>query len=218
MSFTITIPEISGRYPEVRENDRHGRASADKTKFSYGVLRVLHETGYDMIPVNPNPKVTEIRGIKVYDSLESIDRPVDMVEVFRPKEELRHRRKGDCHRCESALGANRGLRRPRGEARRGRRPQGGDEPLPEDRAVPSFLETAPRPRDMNRTGDNPHAPVARARRSRVGASINAAPPPIFEAQPGEPIPRAEGAGGGRRNRGGGREARRPSSRRARPRH
>jgi len=63
-------------------------ASADKTKFSYGVLRVLHETGYDMIPVNPNPKVTEIRGIKVYNSLEDIDRPVDMLEVFRPKEEL----------------------------------------------------------------------------------------------------------------------------------
>ena len=63
-------------------------ASADKTKFSYGVLRVLHETGYDMIPVNPNPKLTEIRGIPVYHSLEEIDRRVDMVEVFRPKEEL----------------------------------------------------------------------------------------------------------------------------------
>ena len=63
-------------------------ASNDRTKFSYGVLRVLHETGYDMIPVNPNPNVTEIRGIKVYHSLAEIDRPVDMVEVFRPKEEL----------------------------------------------------------------------------------------------------------------------------------
>jgi predicted CoA-binding protein len=63
-------------------------ASADKTKFSYGVLRVLHETGYDMIPVNPNPQVSEIRGIPVYHSLEEIDRPVDMVEVFRPREEL----------------------------------------------------------------------------------------------------------------------------------
>ena len=63
-------------------------ASADKTKFSYGVLRVLHETGYDMIPVNPNPAVTEIRGIPVVSSLRYIDRPVDMVEVFRPKEEL----------------------------------------------------------------------------------------------------------------------------------
>ena len=63
-------------------------ASNDQTKFSYGVLRVLHETGYDMIPVNPNPRVTEIRGIPVYHSLAGIDRPVDMVEVFRPKEEL----------------------------------------------------------------------------------------------------------------------------------
>ena len=63
-------------------------ASADKTKFSYGVLRVLHETGYEMLPVNPNPKIKEIRGIRVYNSLEEIDRPVDMVEVFRPREEL----------------------------------------------------------------------------------------------------------------------------------
>lgn len=63
-------------------------ASADKTKFSYGVLRVLHETGYDMIPVNPNPNLTKIRGIPVFHSLQEIDRPVDMVEVFRPKEEL----------------------------------------------------------------------------------------------------------------------------------
>jgi uncharacterized protein len=63
-------------------------ASGDRTKFSYGVLRVLHETGYEMLPVNPNPKLTEIRGIPVYRSLDEIDRPVDMVEVFRPKEEL----------------------------------------------------------------------------------------------------------------------------------
>ena len=29
-------------------------ASADKTKFSYGVLRQLSEIGYDILPVNPN--------------------------------------------------------------------------------------------------------------------------------------------------------------------
>ena len=63
-------------------------ASPDKTKFSYGVLRVLHETGYDMIPVNPRPDVEEIRGIKVYPTLASIDRPVDMVQVFRRAEDL----------------------------------------------------------------------------------------------------------------------------------
>jgi predicted CoA-binding protein len=63
-------------------------ASPDKTKFSYGVLRVLHETGYDMIPINPRPNLTEIRGLKVYPSLAAIDRPVDMVEVFRKPEDL----------------------------------------------------------------------------------------------------------------------------------
>ena len=63
-------------------------ASPDKTKFSYGVLRVLHETGYDMIPVNPKPEITEIRNLKVYPNLASIDRPVDMVEVFRRPEDL----------------------------------------------------------------------------------------------------------------------------------
>ena len=63
-------------------------ASPDKTKFSYGVLRVLHETGYDMIPINPRPGHEDIRGMKVYPDLSSIDRPVDMVEVFRKSEDL----------------------------------------------------------------------------------------------------------------------------------
>ena len=63
-------------------------ASPDKTKFSYGVLRVLSETGYDMIPINPRPGLEEIRGMRVYPDLASIDRPVDMVEVFRKSEDL----------------------------------------------------------------------------------------------------------------------------------
>ena len=63
-------------------------ASPDKTKFSYGVLRVLHETGYDIIPVNPRPGLEDIRGLKVYASLAEIDPPVDMVDVFRKPEDL----------------------------------------------------------------------------------------------------------------------------------
>ena len=63
-------------------------ASPDRTKFSYGVLRVLHETGYDMIPINPRLGLEEIRGLKVYPSLAAIDRPVDMVEVFRKPKDL----------------------------------------------------------------------------------------------------------------------------------
>ena len=63
-------------------------ASPDRTKFSYGVLRVLHETGYDMIPISPRPGLKEIRGLKVYPSLADVDRPIDMVEVFRRSEAL----------------------------------------------------------------------------------------------------------------------------------
>ena len=63
-------------------------ASGDKRKFSYGVLSQLNEIGYEIFPVNPNPKVEEIRGLKVYHSLEEIEKPIDMVDVFRPKEEL----------------------------------------------------------------------------------------------------------------------------------
>jgi len=63
-------------------------ASPDKTKFSYGVLRVLNETGYNMLPVNPGMEGETIRGLKVYPTLASIDQPVDMVQVFRRSEEL----------------------------------------------------------------------------------------------------------------------------------
>jgi len=63
-------------------------ASPDPTKFSYGVLRVLHEQGFKIFPVNPKEGVDEIRGIPVYPSLKSIKQPVDMVEVFRRSEAL----------------------------------------------------------------------------------------------------------------------------------
>ena len=63
-------------------------ASSDPTKFSYGVLRVLHETGYEMLPVNPKEAGGEIRGLKVYPSLKAIDKPVDMVQVFRSADAL----------------------------------------------------------------------------------------------------------------------------------
>ena len=63
-------------------------ASPDKTKFSYGVLRVLSETGYEIIPINPRPGLEEIRGLKVYPSLEAVRQPIDMVDVFRRPEDL----------------------------------------------------------------------------------------------------------------------------------
>ena len=58
-------------------------ASPDPTKFSYGVLRVLHEQGFKMIPISPRPGLDEIRGMTVYPSLDKVDQPIDMVQVFR---------------------------------------------------------------------------------------------------------------------------------------
>ena len=63
-------------------------ASGDKTKFSYGVLRQLSEIGYDILPINPNLAIKEIRGLRVYHSLKEIEKQIDMVEVFRPANEL----------------------------------------------------------------------------------------------------------------------------------
>ena len=89
MDHTIEYPEgyLAGILKSVKTIAMVG-ASPDATKFSYGVLRVLHETGYDMIPVNPDPRVTEIRGLPVVNSLAEITRPVDMVQVFRSADAL----------------------------------------------------------------------------------------------------------------------------------
>ena len=64
-------------------------ASNDPTKFSYGVLRVLHETGYTMLPVNPRLAGGKIRGLRVFGTLADIDVPVDMVQVFRASSALK---------------------------------------------------------------------------------------------------------------------------------
>ena len=58
-------------------------ASPDPTKFSYGVLRVLHEQGFNMIPISPRPGLDEIRGMTVFPSIDKVDQPIDMVQVFR---------------------------------------------------------------------------------------------------------------------------------------
>ena len=87
MNHDETYPAdyLAGILKEVKTIAMVG-ASSDPTKFSYGVLRVLHETGYDMIPVNPKEADSRIRGLPVYSSLSAIDRPVDMVEIFRTSE------------------------------------------------------------------------------------------------------------------------------------
>ncbi len=59
--------------------------SRDDTKYSNIVSRFLKDAGYRVIPVNPTAE--EILGERCYDSLLSIEEPVEIVDVFRPSEE-----------------------------------------------------------------------------------------------------------------------------------
>jgi hypothetical protein len=50
------------------------------------VARYLISQGYEVIPVNPNHD--EILGLRSYPSLKDVDRPVDVVDIFRPPEDV----------------------------------------------------------------------------------------------------------------------------------
>ncbi len=58
-------------------------ASAKNIRPSYFVVKYLLSKGYDVIPVNPGHAGREICGALTHASLSEIDRPVDMVDVFR---------------------------------------------------------------------------------------------------------------------------------------
>ncbi len=60
--------------------------SSNPAKESYGIDKYLMDHGYDVIPVNPG--ASEILGAKAYPDLMSIPRPVDVVQVFRPSEDV----------------------------------------------------------------------------------------------------------------------------------
>jgi hypothetical protein len=60
-------------------------ASADEAKASHRVPRYLQSQGYRLLPVSP--KGGEILGEPVYKSLDEVDVPIDVVQVFRPAEE-----------------------------------------------------------------------------------------------------------------------------------
>ena len=63
-------------------------ASSNPEKDSYKVMKFLLEKNYVVYPVNPNEKGKSILGQYCYGDLQSIEFPVDMVEVFRKSEEV----------------------------------------------------------------------------------------------------------------------------------
>jgi len=63
-------------------------ASGDPAKASNDVMGVLLAAGYEVFPVNPKTDLAEIRGRRVYSALGEIEQAIDMVDVFRPSNEL----------------------------------------------------------------------------------------------------------------------------------
>ena len=58
--------------------------SPNKARPSHYVSMYMQQNGYDIIPVNPGHR--EIDGMVCYPMLESIQKPIDVVDIFRRSE------------------------------------------------------------------------------------------------------------------------------------
>lgn len=61
-------------------------ASSNPDRDSYKVMKFLQDSGFEVFPVNPKLVSTKILGKECYSSLDSIEQPIDMVDVFRAVE------------------------------------------------------------------------------------------------------------------------------------
>lgn len=63
-------------------------ASPQNVRPSYFVFKYLAERGYDMIPVNPGQVGKSLFGKPFVASIADIDRPIDMVDIFRSNDQI----------------------------------------------------------------------------------------------------------------------------------
>ena len=63
-------------------------ASPQNVRPSYFAFKYLAERGYDMIPVNPGHVGKSLIGKPFVASLADIDRPIDMVDIFRSSDHI----------------------------------------------------------------------------------------------------------------------------------
>ena len=63
-------------------------ASKDLTKTSSVVMKYLQDYGFKVYPVNPSMKGESILGEKVFGNIKEIDSPVEIIDVFRPSNEI----------------------------------------------------------------------------------------------------------------------------------
>jgi len=60
--------------------------SKHSSKAAHFVPKFLLDNGYDVTPVNPTAK--EILGKKCYDSISEIDEEIEIVDIFRPSDQV----------------------------------------------------------------------------------------------------------------------------------
>ncbi len=60
--------------------------SKNSSKAAHYVPKYLADNGFDIIPVNPT--ASEILGKKCYDSISEIDDEVEIIDIFRPSEQV----------------------------------------------------------------------------------------------------------------------------------
>jgi len=60
--------------------------SKNSSKAAHYVPKYLFDNGYDIIPVNPT--TDEILGKRCYDSISEINEEIDIVDVFRPSDQV----------------------------------------------------------------------------------------------------------------------------------
>ncbi|PSQ43890.1 CoA-binding protein [Halobacteriales archaeon QS_9_68_42] len=60
--------------------------STTSGKAAHDIPQFMHERGYDVLPVNPY--ADEVLGREAYDSLSDVEESVDIVDVFRPSDEV----------------------------------------------------------------------------------------------------------------------------------
>ncbi len=60
--------------------------STTPSKDAHRIPKYLQAAGYRIVPVNPNAET--VLGEQAFDSLEDVTEPIDIVQVFRPSEEV----------------------------------------------------------------------------------------------------------------------------------
>lgn len=80
--------ETDAELVEILDLDRVAVVGCSTTpgKDAHEIPKYLHEHGYEVIPVNPH--ADEIFGREAADSLQDVEEKIDVVNVFRPSDEV----------------------------------------------------------------------------------------------------------------------------------